>query len=149
MAQTRILVVDDDPVVRRTVGFVLDEHGLGPVIAAPDGQEAVRVAMRDRPDVVVLDLRMPGMDGIAVCRRIRAQASLAHTRIVLLSAELMGREQRILASIGADEWIRKPIAPSRMVAVVKEQLARAAELRGAEHETPAEPAVTPPAAGAS
>jgi len=147
MAEARILIVDDDPVVRRTVGFVLDEHGLGPVVAAADGEEAVRVALRDCPDVIVLDLRMPGMDGIAVCRRVRAQPSLAHTRIVLLSAELMGREQRILSSIGADEWIRKPIAPSRMVSVVKEQLARAAELRGGDQEALDEAAVTPPSAG--
>jgi DNA-binding response OmpR family regulator len=107
-----VLVVDDDSTVRDVVGRYLAEAG-HTVLTAADGPSGLRIAREQRPDAIVLDLMLPGLDGIAVCRELRAAGD--HTPIVMLTA-LGEEEDRILGlEVGADDYVTKPFSPRELV----------------------------------
>jgi CheY-like chemotaxis protein len=112
----RLLIVDDDAGLRalfRTTFEVVDVE----VEEAANGMEALAAIERGRPDAVVLDVRMPGMDGLELCRRIKADPALAGVAVVLLSAS--GEEGRAGAQeVGADAFILKPFSPLELLNVV-------------------------------
>ncbi|MFD8208646.1 response regulator transcription factor [Streptomyces sp. NPDC059695] len=125
----RVLVVDDDPTVSEVVAGYLERAGFT-VHRAEDGPAALEAAARHRPDLVVLDLMLPGMDGLEVCRRLRAsrlRASGSGTRtlpVVMLTAR--GEEEdRILGlEVGADDYVTKPFSPRELVLRVMSVLRR-------------------------
>jgi DNA-binding response OmpR family regulator len=108
----RVLVVDDDPTVSDVVRRYLERAGYGVALAA-DGPAALASFERDQPDLVVLDLMLPGMDGLEVCRRLRAVAG--NVPIIMLTA--MGEEaDRVLGlQLGADDYVTKPFSPREFV----------------------------------
>jgi two-component system, OmpR family, response regulator ResD len=116
----RVLVVDDDPTVSDVVRRYLQRDGLEVRLAA-DGPAALEEFRRHRPDLVVLDLMLPGMDGIEVCRRIRATADVA---VIMLTA--LGEESdRVLGlSTGADDYVTKPFSPRELALRVQSVLRR-------------------------
>ena len=123
--QLRVLVVDDEPQVRHIVQLMLQTGHLGlEVLTAADGDEALAVAAAERPDMVILDRAMPGMDGFEVCRRLRADPATALTPIMMLTAhdgpELV--EAGFLA--GADDYVVKPVRREVLVARVRRMLER-------------------------
>lgn len=109
----RVLVVDDDAPVRRMLRRTLAAEGLH-VDTAADGGGALAAAERDPPDVVVLDVAMPGMDGLAVCRRLRAKGMSAP--ILLLTARDAVRDRVAGLDAGADDYLVKPFAPEELLA---------------------------------
>jgi len=118
----RILVVDDDPTVSDVVRRYLERAGFDVVLAA-DGASALSAYAREQPDLVVLDLMLPGMDGLEVCRRLRATSD--NLPIVMLTA--LGEESdRVLGlQLGADDYVTKPFSPRELVLRVQSVLRRA------------------------
>jgi len=117
----KALVVDDDRVLADVLAFTLRREGFQ-VILAYDGEAALRRWTEEQPDLIVLDVNMPRLDGFAVCRRIRAQAD---TPIILLTVR--GEEDDIVhgLGLGADDYITKPFSPRQLVARVHAVLRRA------------------------
>ncbi|RJQ71983.1 DNA-binding response regulator [Pseudonocardiaceae bacterium YIM PH 21723] len=117
---TRVLVVDDDLTVRDVVRRYLERAGYQ-VALAGDGESALRLAETTRPDLVILDLMLPGIDGLEVCRRLRADSAVP---IVMLTA--LGEEQdRIVGlELGADDYVTKPFSPRELVLRVQSVLRR-------------------------
>ncbi|GAA3487463.1 response regulator transcription factor [Streptomyces cremeus] len=117
----RVLVVDDDPTVSEVVAGYLERAGFA-VDRAADGPGALAAARRHRPDLVVLDLMLPGMDGLRVCRTLRADGPVP---VIMLTAR-SGEEDRILGlEVGADDYVTKPFSPRELVLRVASVLRRA------------------------
>lgn len=115
----RILVVDDEPNIRDTVAFTLRREGFD-VVLAESGTEALD-RMDQRPDVVVLDIMLPGLDGLEVCRRIRQTSSVP---IILLSARGEEIDRVVGLEIGADDYLTKPFAMRELVARIRAMIRR-------------------------
>ena len=126
--QDHILVVDDDPGIRDVISEFLLRHGFA-VETAADGREMERAMARRRPDVVVLDLMLPGEDGLTICRRLSRPEGPA---VIMLSA--MGEEtDRIVGlELGADDYLAKPCNPRELLARIRAVLRRKREPRSAE-----------------
>ncbi len=123
----RILVVDDDKQIVRLVQSYLEQVGFA-VLTAYDGIAALRMIRAERPDLVVLDLMLPGQDGWAITRAVRADASLAGTPIIMLTARVEDTDTIVGLEIGADDYIGKPFNPRELVARVRAVLRRGGEL---------------------
>ncbi|WP_165368032.1 response regulator transcription factor [Phytoactinopolyspora endophytica] len=121
-AGSRVLVVDDDPALADVVGRYLRRDGFE-VSFATDGIDGLKQALATLPDLVVLDLMLPGMDGLEVCRRLRQVAPIP---IVMLTA--LGEESDRIAGleIGADDYVTKPFSPRELAARVRAVLRRSA-----------------------
>ncbi|MFF4885133.1 response regulator [Streptomyces nigra] len=119
-AGARVLVVDDDPTVAEIVSGYLDRAGYV-VDRAGDGPAALAAAAARRPDLVVLDLMLPGMDGLEVCRRMRGQGPVP---VIMLTAR-GDEDDRILGlEVGADDYVTKPFSPRELVLRVESVLRR-------------------------
>jgi len=116
-----ILIVDDESIVRETVAINLRREGLEVVFAA-DGLEAIETARTTKPDVVVLDIMLPGIDGFQVCRTIREESTVP---IILLSARGEEIDRVVGLELGADDFLVKPFAMRELVARVRAMLRRA------------------------
>jgi DNA-binding response OmpR family regulator len=122
VAKSRILVVDDDPTVVEVLTRYLDREGFE-VSSAADGEAATEVATRDLPDLIVLDLMLPGMTGLDVFRRIRL---MGRVPVIMLTA-LGQEEDRVCGlEIGADDYVTKPFSPREVTARIKSVLNRTA-----------------------
>ena len=137
MAETAhgtVLVVDDEPTIVEVVGRYLERAGFETLERARDGLEALRLAERHRPDLVVLDVMLPGLDGIEVMRRLHERPGQP-IPVILLTAR--GEESDRLVGLrrGADDYVVKPFSPAELVARVEAVLRRV---------SPAEPRRTPP-----
>jgi two-component system response regulator MprA len=109
----RLLVVDDDPSVREALALVLDLNGFD-VTTAADGREAIRTLSLAPPDAVVLDVLMPGLDGLEVCRRMRATGD--RTPVLMLTARAEVSERVAGLEAGADDYLAKPFAREELIA---------------------------------
>jgi len=116
-----VLVIDDDPNVSEVVATYLEREG-AIVQSCTDGHEGLQAALADPPDLVVLDLMLPGLDGLEVCRRIQA---LAPVPVVMLTAKSDEADRIIGLELGADDYIAKPFSPRELVARVRAVLRRA------------------------
>jgi DNA-binding response OmpR family regulator len=118
-----VLVVDDDPTVSDVVRRYLEQDGCAVRLAA-DGADGLAAVAAERPDLVVLDLMMPGIDGLEVCRRLRRQ--LPDLPVIMLTA--LGEEaDRVLGlEVGADDYVTKPFSPRELVLRIRSVLRRAA-----------------------
>ena len=119
--KARVLVVDDDLALSEMLGIVLRNEGLE-VVHCANGSAAMALFRESRPDIVLLDVMLPGIDGIEVCRRIRAESGIP---IVMLTA--MGEEADRIAGLelGADEYLAKPFNPRELLARIRAVLRRA------------------------
>ncbi|MCS7221671.1 MAG: response regulator transcription factor [Anaerolineae bacterium] len=127
MAQ-HILVVDDDRQIVRLVRAYLEQSGYE-VLTAYDGDTALHTIRHDRPDLVVLDLMLPGKDGWEITRILRSDATLARTPIIMLTARVEDTDKIIGLELGADDYVTKPFNPRELVARVRAVLRR---VRGME-----------------
>lgn len=114
----RVLVVDDDLVIRQLIGINLELEGFEVHLAA-DGEEGLRQAVEVLPDVVVLDVMMPRLDGLEVARRLRADPRTAAVRLVLVSARAQAADLQRGEDMGADAYVTKPFEPDDLVGVVR------------------------------
>jgi two-component system, OmpR family, response regulator MtrA len=116
----RVLVVDDDAALAEMLGIVLRGEGFEPTFVS-DGDKAVEVFREARPDLVLLDLMLPGSDGIDVCRQIRAESGVP---IVMLTAKTDTVDVVLGLESGADDYVMKPFKPKELVARVRARLRR-------------------------
>lgn len=125
-----ILVVDDEPTLRDTVGYNLRREGYT-VVSVADGPSAIAAARTHHPDLVILDVMLPGMDGLQVCRTIRAESTVP---IIMLSAKGEEVDRVVGLEIGADDYLTKPFAMRELLARVRANLRRARmiALRGSQ-----------------
>ncbi len=114
----KILVIEDDPSALRLVGYALEPEGYQ-VITASDGLEGVRKARDEYPDLIILDIMLPGLDGYEVCQQLRKKPETAKLHILMLSAKAREIDKETGLKIGADDYLAKPADPSTIVAKVK------------------------------
>ena len=119
----KVLIADDDPGIVAVVEAVLSEEGFE-TLTALDGEEALEAISTHRPDVVLLDLMMPRVDGLEVCRRIRNNPSTSHMCVVMLTARTFPADQVIGLGTGADEYITKPFDPLDLAARIRRAMKR-------------------------
>ncbi|RPF20150.1 MtrAB system response regulator MtrA [Myceligenerans xiligouense] len=118
--KSRVLVVDDDTALAEMIGIVLRGEGLEPIFCT-DGDEAVSMARMHQPDLILLDVMLPGKDGVQVCREIRAESGVP---IIMLTAKSDTVDVVLGLESGADDYISKPFKPKELVARVKARLRR-------------------------
>ena len=115
-----ILVVDDEPKIVQLARDYLEKSGFK-VLTSGDGQQALVITRQERPDLIVLDLMLPGLDGFDVCRAIRRESGVP---IIMLTARAEETDQLIGLELGADDYITKPFSPRALVARVRALLRR-------------------------
>ena len=108
---TTILIADDEPAIVDLVRFTLEDAHVR-IVDAADGVAALDLARRERPHLALLDVRMPRLDGLDVCRRL-------HTRIVLLTAAAQAEDRRRGLAAGANHYLTKPFSPLRLLTLVR------------------------------
>jgi DNA-binding response OmpR family regulator len=127
-AARTILVVEDEASLASTLSYNLRKSGFN-VVSAADGLEGLHVARRDRPDVIVLDLMLPKMDGLEVCRRVRAESDVP---ILMLTAKSEELDKVVGLEMGADDYLTKPFSMRELMARVRALLRRAGGREPAE-----------------
>lgn len=120
----RILVVDDDKQIVRLLQSYLEQAGMT-VLSAGDGDSAMRMIRRERPDLIVLDLMLPGRDGLEITRWMRADPQLAALPVLMLTARVEDMDKILGLELGADDYLTKPFNPREVVARVRAILRRA------------------------
>ncbi len=115
---TTILVVDDEAPIVDLVRFTLEDADVR-IVEASDGAEALVLARRIKPDLVLLDVHMPSLDGLEVCRQLRREPDFARTPIVMLTAAGQQADRSSGLSAGADEYLTKPFSPLALLALVE------------------------------
>jgi len=120
-SKRRILVVDDDAFVRKPLDFILRKEGFETTLAC-DGAECLESLDAARPDLIILDVMMPGRDGFEVCHAIKRESRFAAIPIILLSARWRERDRERGIGLGAADFMQKPYSPSDLVRRVRELL---------------------------
>jgi len=126
MKREKILVIEDEPDIRELIAYNLEREGFR-VLTTRDGEEGIRLARREKPDLILLDLMLPSMDGLEVCRRMQADAATRAIAVVMVTAK--GEESDVVLGlgVGADDYITKPFSPKVLIARVKAVLRRGAD----------------------
>ena len=127
---TRILVVDDETNLRHTVSYALRKEGYE-IASAEDGEKALELFRSQRPDLVVLDVMLPRMDGLAVCRAIRRESDVP---VIMLTARDTELDTVVGLEVGADDYLTKPFSMVELVARIRAMLRRATPRHGAPPE---------------
>jgi CheY-like chemotaxis protein len=115
-----ILIVDDDPSIRKLVATTLEDVAGFELVEAGDGGEALDLAAEEAPAIVLLDIDMPGLDGLEACRRLRAETATADTTIVMLTAAAGEEAERAAEEAGADLFLTKPFSPLELLRLVSD-----------------------------
>lgn len=118
----KILIAEDRPETRELlrVTFSVEEEAL--VLEAFDGEEALHIALQERPDLVLLDLMMPGLGGLEVCRRLKSDARTKGTIVLILTARSQSADRELARQGGADGYIVKPFSPADLLQRVRKAL---------------------------
>ena len=125
MAKEKILVVEDEEAIQELIRYNLNKEGFDRVKLCDSGEAALTAAAEFKPDLILLDLMLPGMDGFSVCRRLRRDARTSATPIIMLTAK--SEESDVVAGleVGADDYLAKPFSPKILIARIKSVLRRA------------------------
>lgn len=123
MAPPKILIVDDEPDIIEFLTYNLEREGYQ-TISASDGQKGLRLAERERPDLIILDIMMPEMDGVELCRQLRERDHFKQTIITFLTAREEDYSQIAALDMGGDDYITKPIRPMVLISRIKALLRR-------------------------
>ena len=126
----KILVIEDDPGIRTVVRLALKGAGLESVIEEERGDLGLEAVLRERPALVLLDLMLPGRDGLSICREIRATPSVASTAIIILTAKSSEEDIVRGLELGADDYVTKPFSKAVLTARIKAALRRPPTVRG-------------------
>lgn len=126
MVNKRVLVVDDDVKTVELVKLYLKRDGYR-ILTAYDGVEALRLAREGHPDLIVLDLMLPGIDGLEICRTLRAESDVP---VIMLTAKTTDQDKLVGLNLGADDYVTKPFSPKELAARVRAVLRRLPGERG-------------------
>lgn len=127
----KILIVEDEPDIRKLVHYNLAQERYK-VLEAVDGEQALKVIQRDKPNLVILDLMLPGLSGLEVCRLLRERPETARLPILMLTAKAGEADRVVGLEMGADDYLVKPFSPRELVARVRAILRRANGAANAE-----------------
>ncbi len=130
----KILVVDDEPVLVETIDYNLKQAGYQ-VITAADGASALEAARRETPDLIILDIMLPEMDGLEVCRQLRRESNTATTPIMMLTAKGDEIDKVVGLEVGADDYVTKPFGRRELLARIRALLRRAEYPAASEEHT--------------
>lgn len=136
MTNEKILVVEDEPTLRETLEYNLTRHGYQ-VCTATDGYAALETARRERPDLIVLDLMLPGLDGVEVCRILRQETTIP---ILMLTARAEEVDKVVGLEVGADDYVTKPFSMRELLARIRAQMRRVRLMREEAAATEGAPA---------
>lgn len=132
MDKVKILIVDDEPDILEFLKYNLDKEEEFEVFTASDGEQGIKVAEETRPTLIILDIMMPRMDGVEVCRHLRAKPEFEHTIITFLTARDEDYSQIAALDVGGDDYITKPIRPRVFLSRIKALLRRSGRIQGGE-----------------
>ena len=118
----KILIIEDDPATARLVDYTL-RHRNYEVITASNGLQGIRKAREETPDLVILDVMLPGMDGFEICHRLRAEPATADILILMFSAKAQEIDKDTGLKVGADDYLPKPASPTEIIKRVEKLLA--------------------------
>ena len=124
MSKEKILVVDDEQDLVKLVRFHLEKDGYK-VTSAFNGEDALFLARKERPELIILDLMLPSIDGLEVCKKLKTDTELANIAIVMLTAKGEESDITVGLKLGADDYVTKPFSPKELVARVQAVLRRA------------------------
>jgi len=124
MAGKKILIVEDEPDIRKLVHYNLAQERFM-VLEAEDGEKALKTIQREKPHLIILDLMLPGLSGLELCRNLRERPETARLPILMLTAKASEADRVVGLELGADDYLTKPFSPRELVARVKAILRRA------------------------
>jgi phosphate regulon transcriptional regulator PhoB len=127
----KILVVEDEPDIRKLIQYNLAQEKFR-VLEAEDGEQALKVLQRDKPNLVILDLMLPGLSGLELCKILRGRPDTARLPILMLTAKAGEADKVVGLEMGADDYLPKPFSPREMVARVRAILRRSESSNSAE-----------------
>jgi two-component system, OmpR family, alkaline phosphatase synthesis response regulator PhoP len=130
-AGQKIVVVEDEPDIRKLVQYNLAQEHFS-ILEAEDGEQALKIIKREKPSLVILDLMLPGLSGLEVCRTIRQQPDTSRLPILMLTAKAAEADKVIGLEMGADDYLSKPFSPREMVARVRALLRRSEAITSPE-----------------
>ena len=116
-SQPTILIVDDEPQVVTLVRVTLEHESLR-IVEASNGAEALAAVEKEHPHLILLDVRMPGLDGFEVCRRVTGDPRFAETKVVMLTASGQEADRRLGKAVGAHDYLTKPFSPLALMNLV-------------------------------
>jgi len=124
--QEKILIVEDEKDIIKMLEYNLKKEGFK-VISARDGEDALDLALRQHPQLILLDLMLPGMNGLDVCKTLKKEAKTASIPIIMLTAKSQESDKIVGLELGADDYITKPFSPRELIARIKAVLRRVGE----------------------
>lgn len=133
MAKTgqKILIVEDEPDIRKLVNYNLAQERFK-VLEAEDGEQGLKIVQRDKPDLVILDLMLPGLSGMELCKILRERSETERLPVLMLTAKAGEADRVVGLEMGADDYLTKPFSPRELVARVRAILRRMENLKPAE-----------------
>ena len=135
MTVRRILIIEDDPDIGRLLKHSLERAGGFSAVVAVDGERGLELARRELPDLVLLDLNLPGLDGLDVCRSLRSDPATSSVSIIMITARVDETDLVSGLELGADDYVTKPFSTRAVVARVRALLRRAAPAASASETT--------------
>lgn len=123
MKKQKILVIDDDPIICRIVQKILEQNGYE-VLLATNGNEGLGIAKSTSPDLILLDIMLPDIDGFEICRKLRGTEKTSDISIIMMTAADQSSDIVRGLDIGADDYATKPFSPLELVARIKSHLRR-------------------------
>jgi DNA-binding response OmpR family regulator len=123
MSQAKILIVDDEPDLVETIRFSLELEGYN-VLVASNGEEGLNLARQEKPDLILLDLMLPKLDGYKVCRLLKFDERYKHIPILMLTAKTQEKDKILGKETGANEYITKPFDMDELMAKIKSYLSK-------------------------
>lgn len=126
MSKEKILIVEDEKDIVKMLEYNLKKEGFK-TLSARDGESAVNLAGKEHPDLVLLDLMLPGIDGLEVCKRLKSEKKTASIPIIMLTAKSQESDKIVGLELGADDYVTKPFSPRELIARIKAVLRRAEE----------------------
>ena len=123
MSRGKVLVVDDEEYIQHILNFSFGAEGYD-VVTAADGEEGIKKAKSEKPDIIVLDIMMPKMDGYEACKRLKTDPSTKSIPVILLTAKGREVDRKLGSQAGADDYVVKPFSPGRLIERVEGMMKR-------------------------